>query len=219
MRFWWLTGAVLIAAGAYLLISRYAAWRQGARLVETGTPVEATVLQADESVARGKTVSGDKPVRLSYEAAGRKFEVNAPYLEGRAPEEYIEVGTTVPIRVDPNDASRWTARRRPAPLGPELIGGAITLPAGALVLLLGAAFRARVLRTWRTADAAPAVVLSARHTALAPRAWAVRCTPAAAGDDRVLEVFLPPAADVTRGAVFWVLSPRRGRTVAAQWFE
>jgi len=219
VRFWWLTGLVLVGAGAYLLASRYFAWRQDARLVESGTPVEATVLQADESVARGKTLPGDKPVRLSYEVGERKFEVSAPYLQGRPAEQYIEVGKTVPIRIDPQDPTRWTARQRPAPLGPELIGGAITVSVGALILLLGAAFRTRVVRAWRKGDAVQAVVLSARHTALAPRAWAVRCTPAEAGDDRVLEVFLPVGSEVGQGTLFWVLAPTGGRVVAARWFE
>src|SRR4051794_30894051 len=70
VRFWWLTALVLVLAGASLLAVRHAGWRLGARLVESGKPVDATVRQADESVARGKTVAGDKPVRLSYEIDG-----------------------------------------------------------------------------------------------------------------------------------------------------
>src|SRR6266404_1472404 len=113
VRFWWLAGFVLVGVAAYLLVSRYLAWRLDSRLVESGTVINATVLQADESVAKGKTVSGDKSVRLSYDVDGRSYEVSAPYLAGRASEEFIVVGTTIPIRVDPADPTRWTPRQRP----------------------------------------------------------------------------------------------------------
>ena len=185
----------------------------------TGTQIEATVLQADESVAKGKTVNGDKPVRLGYEVSGKKYEVSAPYLEGRKSEEFLIVGNTIPIRIDPADPNRWTARLAPAPLGLELIGGAITLVTGLFVVLLGYWKRARVLRTWRDAKSVGAIVLEARHTALSPGAWAVRCSPIEEGDDRVFEVFARPKADVTEGSVIWILLPLRSRPVAASWFE
>src|SRR3954470_6845526 len=71
VRFWWGAGLVLIAASVYLLIGRTLAWRQNSRLSIEGTPVQAKVLQAEESVTSRKTVSGDKPVRLRYEFNGK----------------------------------------------------------------------------------------------------------------------------------------------------
>jgi hypothetical protein len=219
VRFWWLAGLVLIGAAIYLLVSRWIGWRQDSRLAVTGMPVPATVLQADESVARGKTVPGDKSVKLAYEFNGKHYEVSAPYLEGRHSEQFIEVGTTIPIRVDANEPSRWTPRDKPAPLAPELIGGAITLPVGLLVLLFSYWIRSRVLRTWRDAKAVGSIVLESRHTALSPSAWAVRCSPVEEGDNRVFEVFAPAKANVSEGSAIWILLPRSGRAVAAIWFE
>ena len=219
VRFWWGAGLVLIAAAAFLLISRTIAWREDSRLSIEGTVVDAKILQAEESVAPGKTVAGDKPVRLSYSFNGKTYEVTAPYLEGRPSEKFLIVGSTIPIRVDPKDPNNWTPRESPAPLGPELIGGAITLGIGVLVVLLGFAFRSRVLRTWRNAKASTAVVLEARHTALSPGSWAVRCSPVEEGDNRVFEVFMRPKADVTEGTAIWILLPESGRPLAASWFE
>jgi hypothetical protein len=210
---------VLIVAAIYLLVSRWLAWRQDSRLAVTGTPVPAMVLQADESVARGKTVRGDKSVRLSYEFGGKQFEVSAPYLEGRRGDDFIVVGTIIPIRVDPNDPSHWTPRDKPAPLGLELIGGAITLPVALLILLLSYWLRSRVLHTWRDARAVGAIVLEARHTALSPSAWAVRCSPIEEGDDRVFEVFAPAKMNLSEGSMIWILLPLGGRPVAASWFD
>ena len=219
VRFWWGAGLVLVAAAGYLLISRTLVWKQNSRLSVEGTPLPAKVLQAEESVAPGKTVAGDKPVRLRYEFNGKTYEVSAPYLDGRRSEQFLVVGSDIPIRVDPNDPSKWTPRETPAPLAPELIGGEITLGIGAAVVLLGVWLRSRVLRTWRNAKAVAAVVLEARHTALSPGAWAVRCSPVEEGDDRVFEVFLRPKAEVSGGTVFWLLLPDGGRPLAAGWFE
>jgi hypothetical protein len=219
VRFWWCAGVVLIAAAAILLISRTIAWRQDSRLSVEGTVVDAKILQAEESVAPGKTVAGDKPVKLSYVFNGKTYEVTAPYLEGRPSEKFLIVGSTIPIRVDPNDPTRWTPRESPAPLGPELIGGAITLGIGALVVLLGLWLRSRVLRTWRNARASTAVILEARHTALSPGSWAVRCSPVEEGDNRVFEVFMRTKADVAEGTAIWILLPDAGRSLAASWFE
>jgi hypothetical protein len=177
------------------------------------------VLQADESVARGKTVNGDKPVKLSYEFAGKPYEVSTPYLDGRKSEQFIIVGSTIPIRVDPANPALWTPRDSPAPLAPELIGGIITLFVGIAVALFSYWMRSRVLRAWRDATAVPAMILGARHTALAPSAWTVRCTPVEEGDDRIVEVFERAGSIVQDGAVIWILLPRTGRALAAQWFE
>jgi hypothetical protein len=218
VRFWWIAGLVLVAAAVYLLITRTIAWHQNSRLSVSGTPMQAKVLQAEESVAPGKTVAGDKPVRLRYEFNGKTYDVSAPYLDGRRSEQFLIVGSDIPIRVDPADPTRWTARESPAPLGPELIGGFITLGIGAAVFLFGYWLGARVFRTYRTAKAAVAMVLDSRHTALSPGAWAVRCSPVDEGDDRVFEVFMPARADVREGAVLWILLPETGRPVAAGWF-
>jgi len=219
VRFWWGAGIVLLGAAVYLMIGRTIAWKRNSRLSLEGTPVAAKVLQAEESVAPGKTVAGDKPVRLSYAFNGKTYEVTAPYLDGRRSDEFLIVGNEIPIRVDPSDPTRWTPRASPAPLAPELVGGTITLGIGAAVVLLGVLMRSRLLGTWKNANAVAAVVLQARHTALSPGSWAVKCSPVDESDTRVFEVFMRSGAGVSEGTVFWILLPDTGRPVAAGWFE
>ena len=220
VRFWWLATVVLILAAAYLLVSRYLAWRDASRLIVSGIPVPATVVEVDESVVRGKTEPGDKAVRLEYEYGQKKYEVSAAYLEGRRAEQFLVIGQPITIRVDPNDPDRWTPRESPAPLGQELIGGIIALPIAVLIGLLSVWQHHRAMRTWRSGQSVAGLVLSARHTALAPRAWSVRATPADEHDKRVFTVFMPSGSDVGRGAPIWLLLPASGGPVlAAGWFE
>ena len=220
VRFWWLAALVLILSALYLLTSRFLAWQDSSRLIVSGVPVPATVLQVDESVVRGKSEPGDKATRLEYQYGGKTYEVSVAYLEGRRAEQFLIIGQPITIRVDPSDPSRWTPRQSPAPLGQELIGGIIALPIAVLIALLSLWLHRRAVRTWRSGQAARGLVLSARHTALAPRAWSVRATPADEQDKRVFTVFVPLGTDVARGAPIWLLLPSSGGPIlAAGWFE
>src|SRR5262249_7026590 len=125
---------------------------------------------------------------------------------------------TLRIRVDPADPNRWTARTTPAPLGPELVGCGIVFASGVPLCLIAAFIRSRVLRTLRTGNQIETVVLSARHSVAAPRAWQVRCSPTSEGDNRVFTVYVPPRADIAN-ATLRLLIPAHGRPLAAEWFE
>lgn len=219
VRFWWGAGLVLVLIAAYLLITRYLDWRRDARLIEAGTQVPATVVEAGELVVRYKKVPGDSPVRLQYQWQGQTYDVRAASLEGRPSADFIVIGAPIPIRIDPDHPDVWTARTRPASLPQELIGGLIALPLGALLLIQSALVRRRLVNTWRRGTATRAVVLGARHTALAPRAWNVQCTTADDEDQRVFSAWLPSDADVRQSAPFWLLFPPSGGSpVAAAWF-
>ena len=220
VRFWWMAGLVLVAIGAYLLITRFLAWRRDARIVQFGAQVPAMVVEAGELTVRDKKVPGDSPVRLQYEWQGQTHEVRAASLDGRSSGEFIVIGAPIPIRIDPDHPDVWTARTSPGSLPQELMGGLIALPLGVLLLVHSALARARLLNTWRTGTSERAVVLSARHTALAPRAWSVECTTADDADHRVFTVALPPHADVRENMPLWLLFPQtRGSPVAASWFS
>lgn len=220
VRFWWAAGLVLAAIGAYLLITRYLDWRRDARLIESGAEVPATVVEAGELTVRDKKVSGDSPVRLQYEWQGQFHEVRVASLEGRSSGDYIVIGSTIPIRIDPNRPGVWTPRTRPASLPQELIGGLIALSLGILLLAQSALVRSRLLKTWRTGKSELAVVFGARHTALAPRAWSVECTTADDADHRIFAVWLPAHADVRESLPLWLLFPQgKGRPLAVSWFS
>ena len=180
VRFWWLAAAAVAAVAAYLAVSGFLAWRRTARLVERGTPVTAEAVEVDAETLRtsvggkGRPKPPDSVVRLSFDFNGSKRQVTGT-LDGRT--DFISVGDSVPLRIDPDDPAEWTARTTPPPLLPDLIGAIIATALAVPLFAVAVALRRRVLRTWREGQAAEAVVLGRGHTALAPRSRAVRCAP------------------------------------------
>ena len=199
-------------------MQRITDWRQGARLINEGVETDATIVAINGMVGKGRSEAGDQPVTLRFERDGKTYEFKVPYLDGRAAEELLVVGQTVKIRVDPADPNRWSPRQKPMPLGQELVGGGIVSVTGAALCILAGLLRSKLLKTYRTAPLIEAVVLSARHAAIAPRAWLARCSPVAEGDDRVFTVYTPAHMKVAN-ATLRLLTPAHGRVLAMEWFE
>jgi hypothetical protein len=219
VRFWWAAGLVLTMIGLYLLVTRYLDWRRDARLVRLGAQVPATVVEADGMTVVTKKKPGNVAVRLRYAWQGQTHEVTASSVAGRSDQDFLVIGSDIPIRIDPDHPDFWTPRLQPASLAQELIGGLIALPLGLILLARSALLRRRLLSVWRTGDAVPAVIVTAHHTALAPRAWSVECTTADDADNRVFNVFVPPEANIQQSAPLWLLFPQgKGAPVAAAWF-
>ena len=220
VRFWWAAGLVLSAIGISLLVSRSIDWHRDARLIRSGAQVPATVIEADGMTVLTKKKPGDVAVRLRYDWQGQTHEVTASSLAGRSADDFLIIGSQIPIRIDPNHPDVWTPRLQPASLAQELIGGLIALPLGLILLVRSALLRRRLLGAWRTGEAVAAVVVTAHHTALAPRAWNVECTTADDSDQRAFNVFVPPNAEIQTGAPVWLLFPKgKGPPVAASWFS
>jgi len=214
----WLAGLVLAVIGIALFCQRVSAWRESAKLITDGIPIDAEIYEVDGFHVPGRALPGDKPVTLHFQRDGELHEIKAPYVDGRLPEEPLTVGKTLKIRIDPADPNRWTPRQSPTPLGPELLGGSIVLGTALLLFLLAAVVRLRLIRTLRMAPQIDVVVLSARHSAIAPRAWQVRCSPTADGDNRVFSVYVPPKTEVAN-VTLRLLIPAHGRPLAMEWFE
>ena len=215
IRFWWMLALALLAIGFYLLIWQYLAWRQDSRLIASGTQIPATVQSVQGITFAGKKYQGEEgPIQLRYQWQGQTYDVTVPSIPG----VWLEIGKPIPIRIDPAHPELWTARFTPAPLLHQLIGAILALPIGLLLLAISFWLWARVLRTWREGDAQAALVIAARHTALAPRSWQVQCTPADQSDKRLLTVFAPPEVHPVTGATIWLLALPAGRALAASWF-
>jgi hypothetical protein len=219
VRSLWLAALAALLVATYLLASRYWLWRQDARLVRDGLPVQAAVRQTATEPVKGKSQPANSIVTLDYTVDGRAY-VAEGVLRGRT--EAIVVGNLVPIRVDPANPSRWTGATTVLQLGPRLVPGLIVLPVVLVFALASLVARARFLRLWRDGQAIEALVLESRQTALAPRARAVRCTPADPDDRRVIDVYVPPAlAWLAKGDALRVLAPpgHTAPAVAVAWFE
>ena len=219
VRFWWLSSVAFVVVGVWMLVANYLEWHRSERLIRGGTVVQATVAEAAGVTFAGKQMQPDSRVRLQFNFNGQPHEVSG-YLEGRKLSDFILIGSTVPIRIDPNHPDVWTARTEPTSLPLELIGGLIALPAGLVLLLVSVMLARSRLATWKDGIAIAALVVSSRHTALAPRSWAAQCTPANEGDKRVFNVYLPPNADASPGApVILLFREASSRPMAAEWFS
>jgi hypothetical protein len=220
VRFWWVLTLVLLGIGAYVGGSHWLAWSREVRMIRSGRVVDAEILTAGGLSSRWQQLPPDSIVTLRYEVDGKTYDQTG-YLKGRT--EFILVHSKVPVRVDPADPNLWTARTVPASLAQELTGALVVLPAFVALAAVSLVVRARTARVWRDGDARRAIVVESRQTALAPRSRLVRCTPADAGDNRVVQVYVPAgaAAGLHAGDELWLLFPpgRRGRPVAAAWFE
>jgi len=219
VRFWWVSALVFLLIGLYFCVDRWRGWLAERRLIEGGTRVEANIDEAGGTTSPGKRVPPDSEVVLNFTFKGRSWRVNG-LLPGRSAP--IEPGTTVPIRIDPDDPHVWTARTRPAPLGHELLGALLILPLFPLLLAVSLVLRARVMSVWRHGQSFAALVVDSRHSALAPWSHAVRCTPRDGRDNRLISVFLPRTSYPPQpGTVVWLVAPpdHPHRSVAAMLFE
>lgn len=212
VRFWLLVAFVLSLVCLYLLLVQTWRWSRERRLIWHGIPVSATVVEAGGEPVVGKQMPPTSSVRLRFERDGQTVELTG-YLAGR--KEYIEVGAPIPIRVDPEDPKRWTARTEPTPLARHLVGGLLVLPAAALALLVAWIRRRKVLRVWRDGTALPVKVIELQQSALAPRSWAVRCAAEDPKDQRIYAAYVPRSlADLRRGEVLWIVRPPKAAAPA-----
>src|SRR3954468_24258944 len=122
-RSWLLVAVSLGLLAAYLLISQYLTYYHDDWLFEHGKRVDALLFRVENSTTPNQKYSND-PVRdvdLRYEFNGKPV-VYKGYLysfDGG----WLNVGTTIPIHVDPSDPERFTARQHPVTLMPHLIAG------------------------------------------------------------------------------------------------
>jgi hypothetical protein len=217
VRLWWLAAAAVLAASVYFLASRYYTWRKDLHVIRHGVEVQAFVYSAEGMPIPGRRRPPSVVVVLHYEVGGTKYEVEG-YLRGRT-ESFI-IQEHVPIRVDPDEPTHWTARTEPVPLRMELLSGLMLLPPA---LAFGAVAwwrRWGLLRLWREGQALPALVMESRQTALAPRSRFARCAPLDESDKRVFGVYVPDKAGrVAEGDAVWIVaeSGEKRRAVAVAW--
>jgi hypothetical protein len=219
VRSWWLVASAVTLVALYFVASGYSVWHQDVRLIRSGREVSAWIYAADGIPIPGRHRPPDAPVTLRYEVDGTKYEVDG-YLRGRT--EPFTIQSYVPIRVDPADPSRWTARTHPDALWPEMLGGLMLLPVIPVLAAIVLWQRGRVLRLWRSGRAVEAVVMESRQTAMAPRSRFVRCAPVDVSDKRVIGVYVPDRAGrLAPGDTLWILTDASGgsRAAAALWLE
>ena len=220
VRFWVFAAIVLSVCGVGFIANGLRAGAHERWLIDDGVHIDAIIIVADGEPVKGKQEPPESLVSLRFIWKGQDYEPRAEPLLGR--KEFITVGSTIPIHVNPKDPSDWTWLNEPFPLRSRAIGGIIALPMAVLALLWAMLRRARLLRIWRDGIAEEALIVETRFTATAPRCRAARVTPADEGDARIFTVYIPPRlANLQRGDSLHMLRPsaQSSNAISVAWFE
>jgi hypothetical protein len=225
VRFWWVVAAIFLAVSIYFLVQGAYAWHRENFLLDNGMAIDATV----DVVASGGINTGgidgkiqppDGRVSAHYIFNGSYYQM-VGWLKGRT--EWITIGKTVPLHIDPAHPEDWTGITSPIALIKEddFIHGLGVLPIALLLFCVAIWCRNRMVRLWIDGSAVEATVIESRISAIAPGLRELRCAPILEGQQRVQRVFSParsgPAAPGDR---VWLLCDRdQKRAVAAAWFE
>jgi hypothetical protein len=219
VRTWWLIAVAVLLLIVIFAFDRIWSWGVENKLIKSGTSIQAKVIEANGQQVSNLKQPPDSPVQIEFDWHG---QVQRPrgFLEGWT--TYIVVGQPVPVRVDPNDPARWTARTESTSLGTALFVGVMFLPVVPLLLAIAWLKHRRILRTWQNGEATQAVVLERNQTPIAPLSYTIRCSLRDRRDKRIFTVFVPRSgASLQKNDLFWLILPqsKSGTPVSAMWFE
>jgi hypothetical protein len=218
---WWLLALAILVMTLVFAVDRVWAWHTESQLISNGLAINAKVTEVNGQAITNLRQPGNSPATLVFDWRGQPQQVRG-ILEDRADSDYVVVGQTVPIRVDPNDPNNWTARTQPPSLAQSLFVGLFMVPLALVLLPVAALKRNHLLQTWQNGQASLAVVIQRQQAPLAPLSQAIRCGLRDGRDRRVFTVFVPRgAATLRKNDLLWIVMPnaKSSKPVAARWFE
>lgn len=219
VRVWWLLAVAIFLLTVVYAVERIWVWNAQGKLIRDGTVIVAKVVEVNGQAITNLKQPPDSMTTLEFDWQGVPQRVRGQ-LEDHT--DYIVVGQSQSIHVDPADPNNWTARVQPAPLVQSLFLGFVLLPLPVVLIVIAAAKRKRIWNTWENGQAALAVVLERQQTPVAPLSYAIRCSLRDRRDKRILTVFVPRAgAALKKNDLLWVLLPgsKSAKPVAASWFQ
>jgi hypothetical protein len=218
VRFWWVTGVVLLLIATYYAGSRYYVWAREKHLIEHGTAVQAEVMGANPNAdaPRGQVYTADTAVDLKYSYNGQSYRQHGQ-LDGRT--QQIFSRTSVPLMIDPSNPDHWTGRTRAASLIHQMLSAMLLLPIAIVLLALAIYRRAQVLGIYRHGEEIIAEVVGEAHSAAHPLSRLLKCGVRA--DSRVVTVLLPARIAPRVGEALWLIAPpnRPDKAIPAALFE
>jgi hypothetical protein len=217
VRFRWVFALIVLLGAAWFGVSGLRSWQRDKALLQVPT-INAKIIGANADTHLGRPVPAGATVYVEWKKDGQAIQ-SVGSLAGYTSAAPPNIGEEVPIHVDPEDTTRWTARNEPPSLMTNLFA-ALACSVFALLALLSAWVKRRgVLRVWREAPVHDASVIEWQHSPLAPRSRAAKCT--IADDPRVFHVIVPAAAaekSKVTGQIA-VLVPQQGQHMAVDWFS
>jgi hypothetical protein len=221
VRFWVLSTLLLVVILGWFVAEQGRDFFIEKRLIAQGTAVVATVADVNGDSRVGAKFPPGTPATLTFKFNGQDEVVSGP-LKYETDHDFVVIGQTVPLHVDPGDPSQWTDRTEAEPIARRLIAGAVVIPAmlaTGFAALLG---QRRRMKIWRDGIASAYSVYETRTSALAPLSHAVRCVSAQGGGDDLVTVYLPGKVQRPQtGEVLWLiqLAGKPNAAIAARAFE
>lgn len=182
--------------------------------------------------AKFLTVNGD-PVRkryprneamaavVTFDWQGKPYQLSIPRLEAK-PGGYAVVGETLPIKVDPNDPTRWTEETTAKPWSEELTAVGLLLPLAAIAFIVLVMRRRAILNTWMHEPLLNATVIETRQSGAAPMSRIVRFTLNNEPDRRIWTMLIPVSAGIpAKGESIWLVCPPKNpsRAILARLYQ
>ena len=213
VRIWCILAITLMIVIVYFTISQVNAGAGERAMILSGIPVEGEIVQILSTTnPQAKFPRNESWVaKVRYTLPDEQTPRTAPGALSilSQPDAVIHPGDRIALRIDPNDPNHWTDRTQPRSWVVELSVVLLLLPLLTLILLIAVLQRARILRIWRNGDAADAIVMEVRQTAIAPLSRLLRFTLSDGSDSRICSVLIPTRAGVpSRGETISLVMPR-----------
>jgi hypothetical protein len=95
----------------------------------------------------------------------------------------------------------------------------LVLPLVPVVVVVGYMQARKLLNTWQSGSAVPAVIFDRKQSPIAPMSYAVRCSLANSRNKELFTVFVPRHGyGLEKGDMIWVITPlKKGRPLAVLW--
>jgi hypothetical protein len=220
VRFWWLTGSVLLILGIYLGASIWKVWHREQWLISQPLSQAQILRTASETIAN-RPVKEGQPMQLQFNHRGALATawVRLEEYDGKA-----IIGESIPIHVNPENPAELTLQKVPRPLGSRLVGPMCLCGFGLGGVAVAWLVRLQVLRTVRQGSQRIATRMARQQSPLAPLAHSIQCAWADPGHGRRLfTVYLPRHAPEAAGSTEHIrviaAAGRSCRPLAAAWFE
>jgi hypothetical protein len=200
VRLWCVLAITLAVVIAYFTINQVMTGASERNLILNGIPVDAVLTQvggtSNPLAAFRRNESVAAKVRYTLPGEENPRVVGGMLAISSEPNAVVHAGDPIPIRVDRTNPNLWTDRTEPRSWLVELSVVMLLFPILAFLLLIALLQRARILRVWRDGDAAEAIVVEVRQTALAPLSRQLRFTLTDGSSSQVCSLLIPTRAGI-----------------------
>jgi hypothetical protein len=220
VRFWWLSALGVIAVMTYFTVWRITDALNDRAIIRGGQVVQTTIASVNGGATPGYAVLRHErvPVILNGKLPDGRPMSFAGQLSVAA--GYAKVGQPLTIRVDPNDAERWTDRTEVVPWVQELALTLMFLPVIAALLIAALVMRGKILRVWRDGAVVDGEIVELRTYAIAPLSRRVKYKLLSGSSERRLFSALWPnrAGPLAVGQRVKLLVGRDNRSILAHLY-